>query len=77
MTEKLEVNELDDMAGGKLIHLDKLREHIRKCKADGQCLESVLGSVITYPNYSRYTDGTPGDIGDLIDYTTEFYNSLP
>lgn len=68
---------LEKVSGGKLINEDLLQEHIRERKQAGESLNQIMRTVIFQPYYMKYTDSGGEDIYSLMEYTTNYYNSLP
>ena len=66
---------LSEISGGKLINLDRLEAYIKERKEAGEKLSQIISKVVIQPNYENYTDNS--DIFELIQYTTNYYNSLP
>ena len=66
---------LSEISGGKLINQDRLEAYIKERKEVGEKLSQIISKVVIQPNYENYTDNS--DIFELIQYTTNYYNSLP
>ena len=66
---------LSEISGGKLINQDRLEAYIKERKEAGEKLSQIISKVVIQPNYENYTDNS--DIFELIQYTTNYYNSLP
>ena len=66
---------LSEISGGKLINPDRLEAYIKELKEAGENLNQIIRNVVVQPNYENYTDNS--DIFELIQYTTNYYNSLP
>ena len=66
---------LSEISGGKLINQDRLEEYIKERKEAEEKLSQIISKVVIQPNYENYTDNS--DIFELIQYTTNYYNSLP
>ncbi len=66
---------LSTISGGRLINIDQLNAFIKERKEAGDNLGQIIRVVVVQPNYQKYTDDV--DIFGLMEYTTNYYNSLP
>ncbi len=85
MVQKLTDDAVAAVSGG-LRNVDKLEEYIREQKRLGKELYDIYWVVLTQPGCYEYLyliHDENGKIigcegaGDLYEYTTEYYNSLP
>lgn len=83
MPNKVTDTQLGGITGG-LRNVEKLKDYIRRCKAEGKTLNEIRSKVMIQPMCIEYLHPIYEDdeivgldgAGDLWEFTEEYYNSL-
>lgn len=73
--KELNLEKLANVTGGQLINVGALEAYIKGQKESGSNLNRILSVLLREPTIHNYTNDL--DIYGVIEYTTNYYNSLP